>query len=443
MRRLHALAILPLVLLFAFGGRASAEDAEDEALPAMPRYFFLADPHVAAGEPSRGEKVSERPRPELDPSGARVRSFFVYPKVGLEERFDDNIYATKSGKKSDLITELTPSISATSNWNRHALRLVAQGKIGRYLEHSSEKYDDFTILADGRLDITRNTNLAATTSFQKMHEPRSSPDEAGAKEPLEFQAISAMAQLNQLVGRLAFVAQGTFQRLHYEDAQGLTPAGNAFTIRNRFRDRNIFEGLLGVTYQLNLNYRPFMRFTVNRRDYDLDRDQFGLKRSSYGYDAVAGLDIDFGGFVFAELFGGYQSQHYKDKAIGRPGGLDYGAQVLWNVTGLTSITTSARRSIQDTFTGTSASAFLDRVGASVDHELFRNLLLSFNTEYLHISYQRSRRTDNYIGLTLGATYMMNRHLDLNVSYAHRERISNVSRANFDENLARIRITGQF
>src|SRR6266699_1072721 len=51
----------------------------------------------------RGQSVVERPRPEYDPLGIRFGSFFLYPRAELDEVYNDNVFATKTGTKSDFI----------------------------------------------------------------------------------------------------------------------------------------------------------------------------------------------------------------------------------------------------------------------------------------------------------------------------------------------------
>src|SRR4051812_21342077 len=47
----------------------------------------------------RGQTVTDRPRPELDPLGVHLGTFFLYPRLELDELFNDNIFATRSGKQ--------------------------------------------------------------------------------------------------------------------------------------------------------------------------------------------------------------------------------------------------------------------------------------------------------------------------------------------------------
>lgn len=443
---LARIAVSCIALVAGLGCRAGVAAAEENPLPAMPQYFLLVDPHASAGDSDRGESVSERPHPELSPLGKRIGSFFVFPQLRMNETATDNLYASGKAKKADLLTEASPSVSLSSNWTRHSLYLSAVGHVGRFLQHSSENYNDYEISGNGRIDVSRDTGVTLSSGFQKTHVARGTPDEAGGKEPMGLQLATGTVQVYQLAGRLGFTAEATAQRLDYENVLAITQAGRKFTIDTQDRDRNVFQGLLGVSYQFSPNYAPFVRFGGNLREYDQKRDHFGFQRSSRGFDVVGGATADLGGLLNAEVFAGYQSQFYNEKVFGNPHGLEFGARLLWNVTGLTSITASARRTIQDIFAPRSASAFYTQFSLSANHELLRNLLLGLSIGYDQITYQGLRQIDDYYGTTGSATYMMNRHLYLGASYAHRIRTTSGAGGpsrGFDQNLVQLRLTAQF
>src|SRR5438876_9205404 len=42
----------------------------------------------------RGTTVAQRPRPELDPLGLRFGNWFLFPRIELDEVYNDNVFAT-------------------------------------------------------------------------------------------------------------------------------------------------------------------------------------------------------------------------------------------------------------------------------------------------------------------------------------------------------------
>src|ERR1700761_932265 len=91
-------------------------------LPALP-VEGQAIPVVV--EPPRGTTVMSRPRPETDPQGVRLGSFFLFPRGEIDESYNDNIFATPNHNSGDFITTLAPSFDLMSNWNQDALNFHA------------------------------------------------------------------------------------------------------------------------------------------------------------------------------------------------------------------------------------------------------------------------------------------------------------------------------
>jgi len=72
---------------------------------------------------SRLTTVKSRARPESDAVGIRSGGFMILPTISVSESYNDNILASESNTRDDLITDLEPAIIVKSDWNRHALKL--------------------------------------------------------------------------------------------------------------------------------------------------------------------------------------------------------------------------------------------------------------------------------------------------------------------------------
>src|SRR5215469_2734086 len=103
--------------------------------------------------PQRSQTVTDRPRPLFDPLGVWLEEFWLYPRLELDESYNDNIFATSSGTKSDFITDLKPRLDLVSNFGQHAFNVSAGADLGWYASHSSENYQDAFSSASGRYDI--------------------------------------------------------------------------------------------------------------------------------------------------------------------------------------------------------------------------------------------------------------------------------------------------
>lgn len=390
-------------------------------------------------EVRRGETVTGRKRPELDPLGVRVGSFFVFPKLELEESYSDNIFADNASAQSDFITRILPSLRIESDWGNHALSLEGGADVGRYLDNTDEGFEDFRFGASGRVDVRRSTNVRARVTYQALHEDRGSPDDVSGVEPTEFDEFSANIAGFHNFGRVNVTLGGTIDRFDFDDVA--TSSGTV--INNDDRDRDDVEGSLRLGYEIVPDYEAFIRGAYNFRDYNSDLDDSGFNRDSNGYEVVAGLEADFGGIVFGDFFVGYRSQDFDDALFNTVGAPIVGADITWNVTPLTTIVGTASRLIRETTQADVSSRFLTTVGLSADHELLRNLLLGAHASFSHDDFEGIDRTDLIYRAGVNAKYMLNRYFYVSGGYDFRMRDGESSADDFTEDMIFVRLQAQY
>ncbi len=386
----------------------------------------------------RGDTVLSRPRPEYDPLGIRLGSFFLYPDVGLTETWNSNIYATPSNDKNDFITSLTPRLALKSNWNNHALNFSADSTITRYARYHSENYTDYTVAADGRLDIQRDSRLFAAGGYKIRHEPRSSPNNLGGTEPTEYQDTSALLAGEKDFNRLSFRLEGAFDAYRYFDVQNALGQ----TIAESLRDRNDTVVTLRTGYEVAPLRQLYLLTSYNWRKYQSPVDMFGFDRTSDGYTVALGAHYDLTGLIFADVFLGYRRQDYDDPRLRPVDGPTAGIKLTWNVTALTTITGNLSREIEETVLANSSAYFATRASIKADHELLRNLILNARIGYENDKFEGIDRRDNYYEADLGATWLINRNFSLGGGYSYRTRNSNQPGTDFDENVVFLRLKAQ-
>lgn len=393
----------------------------------------------------RGETVNNRPRPDFDPLGVRVGSFVVLPRLRLDGAFDDNIFATSTGEKSDFITTASPNVVLQSDWNNHMLRLQSGADIGRYIDNTAEDFEDYRFSANGRVDVTRRAKIRGGAGYRREHVKRSSPDDVSGVEPTIYDVLSANLEGSQVFNRVGVTVGGTFDRYNYDD---VAAAGGA-TINNDDRDRDQIEGSVKVSYEVTPQYNAFVRGAYNVRNYDAAVDDNGVNRDSDGYDVVVGVSLDFGGITFGDFYAGYLSQNYDDPLLNTVNGPVVGADVTWNVTPLTTVVGSVSRVVResttrDATTGAFASGrFFTTVGVSVDHELMRNVLLGADISASQDDFEGIDRSDEIYRASVDAKYLLNRYASIGGTYSYRMRNSDVGTSEFTENVFFLRLLVQY
>jgi hypothetical protein len=408
------------------------------ALAMLP--VFAVD--ASAQQLYRGDTVLTRPRPELDPLGVRLGSFFLFPRAGVVESFNDNIFATEHDKENDFITQLQPSASLESNWTRHAWNLGAEADFGLYAKNNGENYQDFAVATDGRIDITRDQTLNLGGGVAKRHEERDNPDSIrGGKDPTVFYQYDSFASYYNNFGRINGTFNGAFLRRDYDDTD--TFAGP--NINNDDRDRNDYTGDLRVGYEIVPEYEAFVSGGANRRKYDTTPDDGGVDRDSWGWGVNLGVAFDISGITVGDFFIGWRQQNYSsDKNLNNTSGLNVGTSVDWNVTTLTTVGARVARTIEET-TEAGASGYFATAGLlTVDHELLRNLLLNASFGVTNNDYEGIRRNDFIYNAGVGGEYLMNRYVTATLGYTFRRRDSHDAPGgdqDYTENVVRLGIAG--
>lgn len=400
--------------------------------------FYAAPVGVASAQTeeivdNRNVNVRDRARPGYDAVGVRAGAFTVFPEASLTGTYNDNIYATDTNTESDLITTLGARVSAVSNWSRHALNL--RGGLAKhwYDDNSGENRLNWDVGGNGRIDITRDTNISAGLSYAELTEDRGDPNAIGigaAAEPTEYSLFRANVALNHRFNRVTSSLGATYAEYDYDDTAAV---GGGAPLDQDFRDREQFTQFLRLGYDVSPDTNVYIEGTLNQRKYDQQPPLVALNRDSDGYSVVVGSEFRLTNLAQGGVFVGYQKQEYDDPTLSNIDGIAFGANVDWFVTPLTTIRFEAASTIEETISA-GASGYTDNsAGLRVDHELMRNVILGGYASYANLDYKGISRDDDLIKAGLGIDYLLNRNLSLRLGYDYTDRDSNVNTFDYTRN----------
>jgi hypothetical protein len=407
------------------------------APPATPELQFLP----------RGFSVADRPRPELDPLGLQFGDFFFFPRAEVDEAYNDNIFAARTGKTSAFITTFAPGFDLRSNLPQNAINVSAGGAFVRYDEHTALDSDNGFGDVNGRLDVDNTHFFTGDVRVERSNITLGEPQVPGnAASPLKFNDYNATFGFDQYRLRIGYEVTATVRREEYEAIPliggGSLPESNL----NNFA----YEAAIRPYYEFSPGYQAYVRVAYNRRDYDHGEGNGVPTLNSDGYRVDVGARVDLTGVTYVDGFIGYLDQSYQASQFGNIGGVDFGAKVVWNVTQLTSIGAYVGRTVEDINTAVLAGVdnspgFLaTTAGVSIDHELLRNLLLNGTLAYTNDAFENITRTDNVYSGTAGVKYLLNRHLYVGANYTYLRVNSNGQAAMtpFSQNIFLLRISTQ-
>jgi hypothetical protein len=302
---------------------------------------------VLGAEAEEQATVSTRARPELAPLGVSAGGFRLFPSLALKAVHDDNIFATPTDKESSLISEYSLDLALRSNWTRHQLNLLAGADIRRHSDFSSENHEDWEFSADGKLDISDDSQFYAGGGFRRDHVDRTAPDDANGLTPTPFDETSAFARFSRKRQRFQVDLDASLKTKDYDDVPGIVNGVNVI-INQDDRDRSEYGfGLRGNYEILSERDRVFIDLRNDRREYEQLQDVILADRSSDGYEALLGIELELSGITHGSLSAGYHVQDYRDPFPDIRAPL-YNASLDWSATELTSVKFELRRSIVDT-----------------------------------------------------------------------------------------------
>ncbi|MDB5719051.1 MAG: hypothetical protein JWM38_2478 [Sphingomonas bacterium] len=373
----------------------------------------------------RGATVEERERRNLGNVGARIGSFVLEPTVSIDARYDDNIYATASDRRGDVYLALRPEVHLRSDFVRHALDARAYYQRTLHAKYEGEDVAQYGASVDGRYDLAAYTRLSGRIAIDHAAESRGNLGTfRETSSPAEYDRIEGQGTVAQEFGPLAVAATGRLRSLTYSDA-----LLGGVTIDQTYRDQKISDATIEASYAVHELTRFLIAGTVERRRFVLRPGDPGfdpvtsIDRSANGYRIEAGVQREVTALITGTVRIGYLSYNYPDPKLRDVSGFSYLADLRWNVTGLTTVTASASRRLDETTSPVTAGNLRDELALGVDHELLRTLLLSADIRYAAVKPSAVLADSREFEAAVGARYYIGRHVRAQAELRHSQRSS--------------------
>lgn len=374
-----------------------------------------------------GQGVADRARPGYDPVGSRLGSFTLYPSVTTTAEATDNYLATKDDRRSDVYLVVQPEAYLTGDFGRSRMNARAFASQSVHANLTRENAAQYGASANVAFDPTRDMQLRADVSAASYVESRSS---LGAfqqsRSPVRFDVLHAGAGVSQRFTDLTLGASGAIERRNFHDTR-LRDGG--LRIDQDFRDVRATSLSGSAQYDLRNGIGLIVSGSYDdehysvRSDSPVFLDDTFLNRDSHGYNVQGGVTLELTRLIFGTIQVGYLTRDYEDPRLNDFSGLSYNADVLWNVTPLTSVRFRASRSVQDTSSFLIAGNTRSDFRVSVDHELYRYVIVSGEAAY-------GRFRPNGIGIGgdeyyvgARARYLLDRRYTLSGGIRHARRTS--------------------
>lgn len=379
------------------------------ATPATAQLLDQAlSPDIAGVAIEPGVTVTSRRRPDYDARGIHVGSYLFRPEFSESFGYDDNVLATRN-KRGSTVLATRADIQATADHSRYRVLARVTADDFRYFETPRQSLTNWTASLGGAYDLGRDVLSLGYVHSNQNQTPRD------LNVPLLDQSIAYRIDTLRAGYRVAFNRLSLRPELavaHYDFDDG-TVAGAPY--RQNYRNRNTVSPGITASYELAPR-REVVVVVRNVTSRYTDRPAGFVNRDSTDTSVLAGLDYDGGGLWRYRLLAGYEVRNFTSPAIKTIQAPVAEATVIFSPTGLTTLTGSLIRRIQDS-ADESTVGYTETTGRLiVDHEYLRNVLLNANAQATFAEYSQGGGSQVQYSAGARATWLLNRNVSLAATY---------------------------
>jgi hypothetical protein len=282
----------------------------------------------------------------------------------------------------------------------------------------------------GRKDFDAGSFLSGEGFYFDTHEARTSPDLAlTALSPTHYRRGHADGLATGQFSRFTLSAALTYDRFDFDSTQLI--GGGLLT--NADRDRNVYQITGRTAYELAPDQAVFVQVTYDKRDFDQLLDRNGFDRNSSGYRTDLGVSLMVTPLVQATGYVGLLQQNHA-APLRDTSTMDFNLELDWFATELMTAHLTASRILDDTTLANASSVDVRQIGASLDYELLRQLILQPHFNYYDQKFDGITRDDRVTAAGLEARYLLNTNLAAYADYAFQKRDTNAAGRGYDDNL---------
>ena len=353
------------------------------------------------------------------PIGVRTGDLILKPFVETSAGYETNPNQVATGVKPSPALRLDAGLGVASDFSSSSLIANLRGGYSEFPANSNANRPDVNAVVDGRIDVTRRDQIETEARFSLATQTPGSFLLANPSavyivdRPLIISEGATIGGTHDF-GRLSVNLRGTFDRTEYGDAT----QSNGSLYRYSEDNYNDYGVLTRANYEITPAIIPFVEAGVDTRVRDNSIDLSGYARDSVGGTGRGGITFDFIGHFTGEASAGYVERHYNDPRLPNLKGPVIDANLIYAATPLTTLKLGASTFASETTLPGASGAISRTFTAEIDHQLFRQLIISGIATYQPNDYQGVTGHEAYTTLTLKGAYSFTRDVQLILSASH-------------------------
>jgi hypothetical protein len=372
-----------------------------------------------------------------DGKGLRLGSFVLNSRLEAGVEYNDNVFSSETGEKSDRIYSLNSTLGLKSDWSRHSLQLNLDSARRFYEKNPSEDTTTINATGQARIDIRRNTNLDLRAGFRLSQESRGSTDlNANATRPSDVYGYNASATLNHRINRVSMFLRGGFRAFEYED----TPLSNGTSEDNSDRNNYKLTTTMRVGYDISPRLTVFSELDYSQTVYDQRVDNNGDIRDSNSYGASAGVVVSISDLWNGEVSVGYRRGVFDDPNFDSVDALTANALLTWRPSRLTTLTANLATDLGQTTLAGSSGSVVRTAAVNITHAWRENIELIAGASVQYEKFSGVSLDELTYSFSLGADYSVGRNMTLGARYNFEKFDSSAVGADYEVNTVGVRLT---
>jgi hypothetical protein len=366
------------------------------------------NPNIPGFNVDPGVTVASRLRPDYDYRDVRVGALLIHPEVTESDGYETNVTGTASARGSALILT-SASLQATANPSVGSFGAQLTVDDFRYTDVSNQSYTNWSATVGGSYNIGRDQLDVGYTHLNLNQTPRDlNVPQLGST--LAFRVDDARVNYRANFAR-TFIVPGVDVSLYSFD-NGFA-AGVPYL--QSYRDRVVVAPSVQVGYELAP--RRSVVFVVRDANASYSNQLSGQPSRNFNdVSVLAGVNYDVDGVIRLRLLGGYEVRTFTSAQLTTIQSPIVEASLTWTPTGLTTVTGSAARYIEDSASENLVGYTETALKLNVDHEYLRNVLFTVRGAFYRDDYQQNGGHQSLYNAGFDATWLLNRTMRLGATY---------------------------
>jgi hypothetical protein len=363
--------------------------------------------------------VTSRLHPEYDPSGIRVGAITLLPTLDESFGYDDNVTGTPSPHGSPLI-ETDGRVESKDEMSDGSIGASASVDDYEYPSLQNQSYTNWSVAGGASHDFGSDTLSLAATHLNLNQTPRDL-DVPNLNSSIAYQIDDVRAAYKIDLDPLGI--EPSFDTTWYRFQNGTV---NGLPYLQSYRDRIAYTPGLTAGYEFATRRRVVL--VIKDTNAQFDHAPPTTPRLNYNdLSVLAGLSYDIDGVTGFRLLGGYEQRTFASHAYKMIQAPILEGALTWTPTGLTTVTFTAARYIQDAAAEATTGYTETALRGTVDHELYRNIVLSANGSLYQDDYSQGG-SQRFYTVGGGVTWRINRNFRLIGTYTYSSRNSSTPAA---------------